>query len=97
VFCIGIPLLALWGLESPASMALMSRLVGASEQGRLQGANASVTGIANLFGPALFTQTFAVAIGGGHDIHLAGAPFLVAALLTAAAGALAWFATRARR
>jgi MFS transporter, DHA1 family, tetracycline resistance protein len=56
-FCIGIPLLALWGLESPASMALMSRLVGASEQGRLQGANASVTGIANLFGPALFTQT----------------------------------------
>ena len=54
-FCIGIPLLALWGLEGPASMALMSRLVGASEQGQLQGANASVTGIANLFGPALFT------------------------------------------
>jgi hypothetical protein len=64
-FCIGIPLLALWGLEGPASMALMSRLVGASEQGQLQGANASVTGIANLFGPALFTQTFAAAIGGG--------------------------------
>ena len=61
----GIPLLALWGLEGPASMALMSRLVGASEQGQLQGANASVTGIANLFGPALFTQTFAAAIGGG--------------------------------
>ena len=31
----------------------MSRLVGASEQGRLQGANASIMGIANLFGPAL--------------------------------------------
>src|SRR6202044_3039507 len=30
-FCFGIPLLAIWGLESPASMALMSRLVGASE------------------------------------------------------------------
>jgi MFS transporter, DHA1 family, tetracycline resistance protein len=96
-FCAGIPLLALWGLESPASMALMSRLVGASEQGRLQGANASVTGIANLFGPALFTQTFALAIGGGRDIHLAGAPFLLAALMTAAAGALAWFAIRAHR
>jgi MFS transporter, DHA1 family, tetracycline resistance protein len=96
-FCIGIPLLALWGLESPASMALMSRLVGASEQGRLQGANASVTGIANLFGPALFTQAFAAAIGGGHDIRLAGAPFLLAAFLTAVAGALAWLATRAHR
>lgn len=95
-FCIGIPLLALWGLEGPASMALMSRLVGASEQGQLQGANASVTGIANLFGPALFTQTFAVAIGGGRDMYLAGAPFLVAVFLLAAAGILAWFATRAR-
>jgi DHA1 family tetracycline resistance protein-like MFS transporter len=50
-FWIGIPLLALWGLESPAAMALMSRRVSASEQGRLQGANASVTGMANLFGP----------------------------------------------
>ena len=95
-FCIGIPLLALWGLEGPASMALMSRLVGASEQGQLQGANASVTGIANLFGPALFTQTFAVAIRGGRDMYLAGAPFLVAVFLLAAAGILAWFATRAR-
>jgi MFS transporter, DHA1 family, tetracycline resistance protein len=95
-FCIGIPLLALWGLEGPASMALMSRLVGASEQGQLQGANASVTGIANLFGPALFTQTFAVAIGSGRDAYLAGAPFLLATLMIAAAGILAWFATRAR-
>jgi MFS transporter, DHA1 family, tetracycline resistance protein len=95
-FCIGIPLLALWGLEGPASMALMSRLVGASEQGQLQGANASVTGIANLFGPALFTQTFAVAIGSGRDVYLAGAPFLLATLMIAAAGILAWFATRAR-
>jgi MFS transporter, DHA1 family, tetracycline resistance protein len=77
-------------------MALMSRLVGASEQGQLQGANASVTGIANLFGPALFTQTFAVAIGGRRDMYLAGAPFLVAVFLLVAAGILAWFATRAR-
>jgi len=95
-FCIGIPLLALWGLEGPASMALMSRLVGASEQGQLQGANASVTGIANLFGPALFTEAFAVAIGGGHEMYLAGTPFFVAVLLLAAAGVLAWFATRRR-
>ena len=61
-FWIGIPLMALWGLESPAAMALMSRHVSASEQGRLQGANASVSGIANLFGPGLFTQVFAVAV-----------------------------------
>jgi MFS transporter, DHA1 family, tetracycline resistance protein len=95
-FWIGIPLLALWGLESPAAMALMSRRVSASEQGRLQGANASVTGMANLFGPGLFSQVFAVAIGVGHESFLAGTPFMLAALLVAAAGLLAWYVTRNR-
>jgi MFS transporter, DHA1 family, tetracycline resistance protein len=95
-FWIGIPLLALWGLESPAAMALMSQRVSASEQGMLQGANASVTGIANLFGPGLFTQMFAVAIGSGHESFLAGAPFMLAALMVAAAGVLAWYVTRNR-
>ena len=94
MFWIGIPLLALWGLESPACMALMSRRVGSSEQGQLQGANASVTGIANLFGPGLFTQAFAFAIGPGMDWQLPGAPFLIAALLIAFAGILAWRVTQ---
>jgi MFS transporter, DHA1 family, tetracycline resistance protein len=93
-FWLGIPLLALWGLESPASLALMSRLVGASEQGQLQGANASIAGIANLFGPGLFTLTFAYAIGPGSHFNLPGAPFLIATLLLAAAAAAAWSATR---
>jgi DHA1 family tetracycline resistance protein-like MFS transporter len=94
-FCLGIPLLALWGLESPASLALMSRAVGSSEQGQLQGANSSITGIANLFGPALFTLTFAFAIGGGRDWNLPGAPFLIAMLLLVAATIAAWLTTRA--
>ncbi len=94
MFWIGIPLLALWGLESPACMALMSRRVGSSEQGQLQGVNASVTGIANLFGPGLFTQAFAFAIGPGMDWQLPGAPFLIAALLIAFAGILAWRVTQ---
>jgi DHA1 family tetracycline resistance protein-like MFS transporter len=95
-FWIGIPLMALWGLESPAAMALMSRRVSASEQGMLQGANASVTGIANLFGPGLFSQVFAVAIGGGQESAVAGAPFMLAGLMIAAAALLAWFVTRNR-
>jgi MFS transporter, DHA1 family, tetracycline resistance protein len=94
VFWLAVPVLALWGLEGPACMALMSRLVGGSEQGQLQGANASVTGIANLFGPGLFTLTFAFAIGGGRDFNLPGAPFVIAALLVAAAAIAAWLATR---
>jgi DHA1 family tetracycline resistance protein-like MFS transporter len=93
-FWLAIPVMALWGLEGPACMALMSRLVGASEQGQLQGANASVTGIANLFGPGLFTLTFAFAIGGGREFNLPGAPFLIASFLLAAAAVAAWLATR---
>jgi MFS transporter, DHA1 family, tetracycline resistance protein len=95
-FWIGIPLMALWGLEGPACMALMSRHVGASEQGRLQGANASVTGIAHLLGPGLFSQVFAVAIAGGREGALAGAPFILSSVLIAAAGLLALHVTRGR-
>ncbi len=91
-FWLGIPLLALWGLEEPASLALMSHRVSASEQGRLQGANASIMGIANLFGPGLFTQIFALAIAGERGTP--GAPFLLAGLLLLAAAAVAWHATR---
>ena len=94
VFWLGIPLLALWGLESPAVLALMSRRVDGAEQGRLQGANASITGMANLFGPGLFTQAFAYAVGGGAAWHLPGLPFLIATLLLALAAMLAWRVTR---
>jgi DHA1 family tetracycline resistance protein-like MFS transporter len=83
-FLAGIPLLALWGFASPAALGLMSRRVGPTEQGRLQGANASVMGIANLLGPGLFAQTLAVSIGGGagpNTWHLPGAAFLLAALI----------------
>jgi MFS transporter, DHA1 family, tetracycline resistance protein len=93
-FWLGIPLLALWGIENPACMAMMSRAVGAEEQGRLQGANASVTGIANLFGPGFFTQVFAFAIGTGWNWQLPGAPFLIATLLLVLAGIVALRVTR---
>ncbi len=57
-----------------------------TEQGQLQGANASLMGIANLFGPGLFTQVFALFIGDRAVWHLPGAPFLLAALLFALCG-----------
>ena len=92
-FWLGIPLLAVWGLASAASLGLMSRRVGPSEQGQLQGANASLMGIANLFGPGLFTQVFAASIGSGAW-HQPGAPYLLAALLVAMALAVAVRATQ---
>jgi DHA1 family tetracycline resistance protein-like MFS transporter len=95
-FWLGIPLMAIWGLEGPACLALMSRFVGADEQGQLQGANASISGIANLFGPVLFTQIFAAAIAGGHEWHFSGAPFVLAALLLFFAAVTGWLVTRKR-
>jgi len=94
MFWAGIPLLALWGVANPASLGLMSHRVGPSEQGQLQGANASLMGIASLLGPGLFTQTFALFIGPGSDWHLRGAPFLLAALLVACAILVAWRAAK---
>src|SRR5262249_32679387 len=48
VFWLGIPVMAVWGLVNPASQGLMSRRIGPQQQGQLQGANASLTGVANL-------------------------------------------------
>jgi MFS transporter, DHA1 family, tetracycline resistance protein len=92
-FLAGIPLLALWGFASPSALGLMSRQVSGSEQGRLQGANASIMGIANLLGPGLFAQTLALSIGGGA-LHLPGAAFLLAALILVLAIGVAWWSTR---
>jgi DHA1 family tetracycline resistance protein-like MFS transporter len=89
-FLAGIPFLALWGFASPAALGLMSRRVSASEQGRLQGANASVMGIASLIGPGLFTQTLAVSIA---NRHFPGAAFLLAASMLLLAIVLAMCAT----
>jgi MFS transporter, DHA1 family, tetracycline resistance protein len=94
IFWIGIPLLAMWGVASPASLSLMSRLVGAAEQGQLQGANASIMGVANLIGPGLFTQTFAFGIGAARDWNVPGAAFFLSAVLLVAAVAVAWRTTR---
>lgn len=93
LFILGIPLLALWGIASAATLGLMSRHVGPDEQGQLQGANASLMGIANLFGPGIFTQAFAMFIGPGAIVHLPGAPFLLSALMLVAAILVALWTT----
>jgi DHA1 family tetracycline resistance protein-like MFS transporter len=94
-FMVGIPVMALWGLSNPAAQGLMSRHVAPSEQGRLQGANASVQGIASLVGPGLFSLTFTYFIAAGRAVPLPGAPFVLAAVLLAAAMAVAFATTRA--
>jgi DHA1 family tetracycline resistance protein-like MFS transporter len=73
---------------------IMTRLVDATEQGRLQGALASLTGLASLIGPTLFTQTFATFIGTRASWGVPGAPYLLASALILSALVLSWRATR---
>jgi DHA1 family tetracycline resistance protein-like MFS transporter len=95
LFCLGVPVMALWGLASPAAGGLMSKRVSASEQGQLQGANACIQSLANLIAPVIFALLFAYAIGAGRDWNMPGAPFLLAAVLLVAAAGVAWRVTGA--
>jgi MFS transporter, DHA1 family, tetracycline resistance protein len=72
----------------------MTRRVGPSEQGELQGAIGSLRGIAALIGPAIFTLAFTAAIGPLRAWNLPGAPWYLAALLLALAMLPAWWVTR---
>jgi DHA1 family tetracycline resistance protein-like MFS transporter len=94
LFLVGIPIMSIWGMTGPASQGLMSRRVGADEQGQLQGAAASLRSLTDILGPGLFTLTFAHFIRPAAPIHLPGAPFFLSALLLAAALALTWRVTR---
>jgi DHA1 family tetracycline resistance protein-like MFS transporter len=93
IFWIGVPVMALWGIATPSLQTIMTRLVDPTEQGRLQGALASLVGLASLIGPTVFTATFASFISTRADLGLPGAPFLLAALLIVVAAVLAWRAT----
>lgn len=76
-----------------SSQALMTRRVGAAEQGQLQGALGSVRGISMLIGPSIFTLTFAQFAGPWRSLGLIGAPWLLAAALYVVSLAIAWRVT----
>ena len=57
--------MSMWGFYGPSAQGLMTRRVGPTEQGKLQGALSSIMGITGIVGPAMFTLTFS-----GGDQHL---------------------------
>lgn len=86
----GAPVFALSNLLGPGLQGLMTRRVGPEAQGRLQGANQSLTGIATIIGPFLFGGSFAYALK--HETLAAwpGLPILIASALMFLALAFAW-------
>ncbi|HWH38806.1 MAG TPA: TCR/Tet family MFS transporter [Usitatibacter sp.] len=90
IFLAGVAVMALWGFAMPSAQALMSRHVGVSEQGQLQGANASLMSLAGILGPLLFTQIFAATLD-----RIPSAAFVLAGALLLVAMMVAWRSTRA--
>lgn len=78
-----LPISALGMLATPAMQGIMARMVGDDEQGELQGIFASVGAVAMILSPLLMTQSFWMFTRDGGSIYFPGAPFLVAAILTA--------------
>jgi MFS transporter, DHA1 family, tetracycline resistance protein len=93
-FLAGVPLLALWGFAGPSLQSLMTKHVSGSEQGKLQGANASLTAISNVVGPSIFATAFSFCVAPNTSLNLPGAPYFIAAAMLLAACAIAWRTTR---
>jgi len=69
----------------PALKGIMSGRVGEDAQGELQGALAGVLGIVMILSPVVMTQVFVLFTGDHAPFRLPGAPFVLAAAITALA------------
>ena len=75
--------LAMSGVAGPATQALISREVGASEQGEMQGGVNSLSGLASIVGPLVGTTLLARFAPDDASPRLPGAPYYAAAALLA--------------
>jgi MFS transporter, DHA1 family, tetracycline resistance protein len=85
------PVAALYGVVQPAAQAIMTHHVDPREQGRLQGAVASLSSVAGIIAPTIFTRLFAAVTEHHVEGPLAGATFWLASLMVAAGLILAWY------
>lgn len=95
LFLFAIAVNSLWSLATPTAQSLMTQRVSPSEQGELQGAIASLRGMAMVIGPSLFSLTFAYFIAPQHAFP--PAPWYLAAALLAISLVIAWRVAAQRR
>ncbi|TAD86810.1 MAG: MFS transporter [Bacteroidetes bacterium] len=88
-YCLG-------GLAGPALQAVISAKVPPSEQGQLQGALTSLQSATAIIGPPIMTNLFAFFTQPSAPVYFPGAPFLLASVIMAVSGVLAYFALRAK-
>jgi DHA1 family tetracycline resistance protein-like MFS transporter len=80
-----IPIGSLAGVMAPALNQIMSSRVERNAQGELAGANAALNAFGSIFAPLIMTQTLHAFTREGAPVHFAGAAFLLAAVISAAA------------
>jgi len=73
---------ALAGITGPAIQGIISKQVPPNEQGELQGIMTGLMSLASIFGPLLMTNLFFYFTAKDAAVHFAGAPFMMAAILT---------------
>jgi DHA1 family tetracycline resistance protein-like MFS transporter len=78
------------GIGSPATQSMISQAVPADEQGAVQGALNSITSIAGILAPLLWTALFSWSIAKERIVPVPGLPFYGAAFVSLIAAALAW-------
>lgn len=93
----GVPVAAFWGLFNATSQSIMSKNVATTEQGKLQGANASLIALANILGPLLFALTFARSIDPALALNLPGLGFWLAGAILFFACLITYAVTRPRQ
>ncbi|MBI3675693.1 MAG: TCR/Tet family MFS transporter [Proteobacteria bacterium] len=76
---------SLMGFAMPALNAIMSKMVGPTEQGELQGALACIGGLTSIAAPPLLTQIFGYFTSPSAPVYFPGAAFLTASLCVVAA------------
>jgi DHA1 family tetracycline resistance protein-like MFS transporter len=81
------------GLVNPSLNGIMSRIVGPTEQGELQGALACLGSLTSIAAPPLLTNLFSYFTGTSTPVYFPGAAFLAAGAFLVLA-ALAFARTR---
>jgi DHA1 family tetracycline resistance protein-like MFS transporter len=83
--------MAVWvmmGVTGPSLNAIMSRKVGPSEQGELQGAIASLNGVASVVAPPILANLFGYFTSDAAPLYFPGSAFFVASLCMALSAAV---------
>jgi len=82
-YCLG-------GIAGPALQSIITGHVPANEQGELQGALTSLISATSIVSPVIMTGLFAYFTSNRTSVYFPGAPFVLGAILMAAAGFVAY-------